>query len=123
MFGGFNLLSTSTSIEDQGWDDDDDIASSNNFNDAAWGWGFGGGLMVRVYNGISRGREDGLDAVYVDIGVRSMRGGEAEYLKEGSIESAGDNKFKYDVRRSETDMVTWHIGAAFDFTIHGSSGR
>ncbi|MCK7472475.1 MAG: hypothetical protein MZV49_00500 [Rhodopseudomonas palustris] len=55
LLGGFNLLSTSTSIEDQGWDDDDDIASSNNFNDAAWGWGSGGGLMIRVYDGVSRG--------------------------------------------------------------------
>ncbi|MDM7926330.1 MAG: outer membrane beta-barrel protein [bacterium] len=123
LLGGFNLLSTSTSIEDQGWDDDDDIASSNNFNDAAWGWGFGGGLMFRVYNGVARGRQDGLDAVYVDLGVRSMRGGEAEYLKEGSIEALDNGRFKYDVKRSETDMVTWHLGVNFDFTVNGSSGR
>jgi hypothetical protein len=121
LLGGFNWFNTSTSIKAQ--NDDEDIASSNNLNDAAWGWGFGGGLMFRVYNGTARGREDGLDAVSVDLGVRSMRGGEAEYMKEGGIEALDNGKFKYDIRKSETDLVTWHIGVNFDFTIRGSEVR
>jgi hypothetical protein len=120
VLGGFNWLSTSTSIDN---DDGEEIASSNNKNDQAWGWGFGGGLMFRVYNGVARGREDGLDAVHVDLGIRSMHGGEAEYLREGDIQKIKSSTWKYNVHKSETDLVTWHLGVNFDFTIHGSSGR
>jgi hypothetical protein len=121
LLGGFNWLSTSTSIKNE--NDDEEIASSTNKGDGAWGWGFGGGLMFRVYDGVARGREDGLEAVHVDLGVRSMRGGEAEYMKEGGIEALDNGKFKYDIRKSETDLVTWHLGVNFDFTVRGTGTR
>jgi opacity protein-like surface antigen len=108
---GFNLLSTSTSVKDQ--DDGEEIASSNNKSDAAWGYGFGGGLMLRVYDGAARGRQDGLSAVHVDLGVRTLKGGEAEYLTIAP-EDAAD---RYVTKKSETDLVTWHLGVSFDFGI------
>jgi hypothetical protein len=111
---GFNFLNTSTKIDNQS--NGDEIASSNNFNDVASNMGFGGGLMFRVYDAAARGREGNLQGVFVDIGVRSLKGGNAEYLKEGSIHHANGNVV-YDRYKSETDLVTCHLGVSFDFTI------
>jgi len=51
----------------------------------------------------------------VDFGIRSMKGGEAEYLKEGSITEDANGNFVYDVQRSTTDLLTWHLGVVFTF--------
>jgi hypothetical protein len=112
---GFNYLWTETRIEDQDDDDDDDIASSTNFDDSAWSYGGGAGILFQVYNPPER--EDGtrpVDGVFVDAGVRYLRGTEAEYLKEGSITQVG-NDWHYDVKKSVTDIVVWHIGAVVTF--------
>jgi hypothetical protein len=113
---GFNYLWTETRIEDQDYNDDNnDIASSTNLDDAAWSYGAGGGILFQVYTPPER--EDGtrpIDGVFVDVGVRYLRGNEAEYLKEGSITQVG-NDWHYDVKKSVTDIVVWHIGAVVTF--------
>jgi len=113
---GFNFLSTSTEIssEDSDWDRDNKIAGSNNSNDAASNIGFGGGLMVRVYDAASRGREGGLQGVFVDLGIRSLKGGKAEYM---TVREQEEGKFVFDRYKSETDLVTYHLGVSFDFAI------
>lgn len=85
---GFNYLNTTTDISNQdSWHhDDDEIASTTNYEDAALSYGFGGGLMIRVYDAVARGHEGNLQAVFVDLGVRYIKGGEAEYLREGDIQ-------------------------------------
>jgi len=102
---GFTLLSTDTRIEDV--DDDDEIASSNNMRDTAFSYGFGGGLKVRVHE-FDMGDnefEEKMGTLFIDIGVRYIRGGEAEYRKEGSQE----------VKRSDTPLVTGHLGVSMAF--------
>jgi hypothetical protein len=113
---GFSYLSTRTSIKDQDdWDDEDEIASTTNYEDFASRYGFGGGFMIGVYRVPEEKSEvESLESVCIDLGVQYMHGGEAEYLMEGSIEIE-DSNIIYDVRKSTTDLITVHIGVAFNF--------
>jgi hypothetical protein len=113
---GFSYLSTQTSIKDQDdWNDEDEIASSTNYDDFASRYGFGGGLMIRVYRVPEEKSEfENLESVCIDLGIQYMRGGEAEYLKEGSIEIE-DSDVIYKISKSTTDLITVHIGVSFNF--------
>ncbi|MFH1943269.1 MAG: hypothetical protein ABIL68_14295 [bacterium] len=110
---GLNYLWTRTTIKNQS--NNEEVASSTNFDDITFGYGFGGGLMIRVYDASSRrNRRNGLNAVYIDLGLRYLRGGEAEYLKEGSIRIE-NGRVRYDVNKSTTDILMIHIGASITF--------
>lgn len=111
---GFNYLSTRTSIEDQ-WDNEP-IASSTNFDDITFSYGAGGGLMIRVYQSPQDDqKENELQAVYIDLGIRYIKSGEAEYLKKGSIVEEENGDVTYDINKSATDLITGHIGVVFTF--------
>ena len=112
---GFHLLTTDTKIDNERGGYDDDIASSNNSNDFTSSYGGGGGIMFRVYQteGTEATQNRSL-SVYVDLGFRYLKGGKAQYLKEGSIKNE-NNDFIYDFNRSTTDIVTWHLGVGFGF--------
>jgi hypothetical protein len=115
---GLNYLFTQTEINSTGdWDDHDNtIASTTNFDDTAFSYGMGGGLMYRVYErsgDSSQGSQKPL-AVLLDLRGRYMIGGEAEYLKKGSIRRENGNVY-YDAKQSATDMVTIHLGATVCF--------
>jgi len=110
---GFNYLSTSTEIKDQhSWGEDDEIASTTNQDDFASSYGGGGGLMIQVYEGFTE--NNSLYEIFVDIGIKYLKGGEAEYLKEGSI-TRKNNKVFYDLNKSTTDLLNFHIGASINF--------
>jgi len=112
---GFNYLWTETRIEDQDTPGYDDIASTTQLDDITFSYGVGGGLMFRVFDGSMRESENReLMAIYVDLGIRYLMGGEAEYLKRGSIEIE-DGKVFYDINKSTTDILTAHIGVSFAF--------
>jgi len=112
---GFNYLFTQTKIESQEGQDQD-IATSTNFDDFAFSYGGGGGIMIKVYDGTKKRKpsKGGLTAVLVDARVRYLKGSEAEYLKEGSI-GREDTEVTYDVIKSNTDLLTVQIGAIFEF--------
>lgn len=113
MFG-FNYLFTETTIKDEDdWGDDDDNYSSTNFDDITFSYGGGGGLAIKVYDGYGK-NSSGLDAVNIDIGLRFIAGGEAEYLKKGDI-LRDDGNIKYNTNKSTTDLLTIHVGVSFDF--------
>ena len=110
---GLNYLWTQTRIENQS--NNEEVASSTNFDDITFGYGCGAGLMIRVYEATTRQtRMDGVQAVYIDLGLRYLKGGEAEYLKEGSIRTE-NGKVTYDISKSTTDILTIHIGATLTF--------
>ena len=110
---GLNYLWTETRIEDQ--DDFEDVASSTNFRDATFGYGGGGGLMFRVWQQRKRElRGEGPEAIFIDAGVRYLKGGKAEYLKKGSIRRENGSVL-YDVNESTTDILTFRIGAVVNF--------
>ena len=80
-----------------------------NLSDFAFSYGMGGGLMVRLYH-----REKGAFAIFIDSGIRYLKGGKAEYLSEGDILRT-DGMAMYNVNYSNTDLLTAHIGVAFSF--------
>ena len=112
---GFNYLWTETSVKDEDEIGGEEIASSRQLSDITFSYGVGGGLMFRVYQAAEKkgiGRE--LASVYIDLGLRYLKGGEAEYLKEESI-IIEDSQVYYNIRKSTTDILTIHIGASFAF--------
>ncbi|RKZ31959.1 hypothetical protein DRQ33_06725, partial [bacterium] len=114
---GFNYLWTETKIEDID-DEENEIASSTNFSDATFCYGFGGGLMIKVYETPKKKKskqDSDVSKLYVDLKAIYSYGGEAEYLKEGSIECGAEGQVTYDVSKSKTDLLTVNVGVAFEF--------
>jgi len=107
---GLNYLFTETKIKDV--DGGEAVASSTNQDDAVFAYGFGGGLQVPLY---SRPARQGKPfVILIDGGLRYVFGGEAEYLKEGSIWRE-NGSVTYDVIKSKTDMLRLHVGVAVRF--------
>lgn len=107
---GFNYLSTSTTIRDRG--DSEEIASDTNQEDTAFAWGGGGGLKILLYKPApEKGKLRGL---YLDGRVRYLVGGEADYLKEGSIQRVG-SRLTYDLYHSRTDVLQTGVGVTLEF--------
>ncbi len=109
---GFNYLFTETKIESRL----QEVAASTNFDDFAFSYGGGGGIMIQVYDGTKKKKTEKfhLAAVLIDARVRYLKGSEAEYLKEGSIRRE-DTEVIYDVIKSNTDLMTVQIGAMLEF--------
>ena len=102
---GFKYLFTDTTIFNES--NDEELTSSKNLGDLVYSYGFGGGVQVRL---ASVGRGD----ISLDGKVRYLRGGHAEYLKEGSVRRENGSVF-FDVLSSRTDVVTVQIGVTFRF--------
>lgn len=108
---GFNYLWTETGIYSLGTYYK--IASNVIFDDLTLSYGAGGGLMIRLLE-ISPDKRKNLFSLYLELGARYVKGGEAEYLREGSIiQENGD--IVYEVNSSATDLITVHIGLTFTF--------
>ena len=67
-------------------------------------YGGGAGVMFRI---LPR-----LDAPSIDVSLRYIRGGTADYLVEGALRVDG-NQVSRDISRSRTDVVAFYIGVAF----------
>jgi len=112
---GVGYLFTESRIEDiDDFDDDRDIASSTNFDDATLSYGIGGGVMAQVYSGQS-GDSGRPFVVSIDARVRYLFGGEADYLREGGISSDRDGNLLLDVTRSSTDLLLPQLGVSIRF--------
>jgi hypothetical protein len=109
---GFLYLTTDTSIG--GRDQWSDTLSSNNFNDTAFSAGLGGGTKLALLQVKRAGRSEGLFSLDLDLGLRWLRGGRAEYLKKGSIHREGGLVY-YDVYESRTDLWLAGLGLSFAF--------
>ncbi len=112
VLAGFNYLWTETGVYNRGgfnWE----IASDVNFSDWTWNFGVGGGLMLPIFEK-ERGEKSGPFAVFLDLGARYLKGGKAEYLKEGSIIQENERVI-YDINESSTDLITIRAGLAFAF--------
>lgn len=109
---GFSYLTTDTRIKDQG--DYEQIASSKIFSDFTFSYGVGTGLQFCVYDALEKNKNNDLMAVYIDVGIQFLKGGIAEYLKEGSIEIDDGDVF-YDKKESATDITVMKIGVSFAF--------
>lgn len=109
LFGG-EYLYTQTSVS--GEYNQETIASSTNYDDWAWSYGAGAGILVLL--GGDPVTEIG--AIYLDLKGRYLFGSETTYLKEGDMEVIS-GKVYYTPSESKTDMLTIHAGirAALNF--------
>ena len=75
--------------------------------------------MVRVYDGSTKEPtvpgETQLQGVFIDFGVRYLKGGKAEYLKKGDVERTDDGKVFYHPSESTTDLLNFNLGVSFAF--------
>ena len=119
--GGGGFFYTTTSLEDTRTDEV--IISDTNQSDATWVLGGGAGVRFRVWESTpdpqqeaARGPRVSRSRLYVDAGVRYLKGNEVEYLKEGSLVT-DDGEFDIDPRlaRSEIEVVQYQIGVAVTF--------
>jgi len=106
---GFNYLFTETKIEDED-NGGEEIASSTNFDDAVFSYGIGGGLATNLYTSPAGKKW----SISLDLGAHYVLGGEAEYLKKGSIRRE-NGSVVYDIIKSNTDLLVTHIGVVFEF--------
>lgn len=106
LFGG-SYLFTETSIKSRG---DEEVASSTNFDDFAWNYGAGGGVMILLSDEIEE-----INSLFLDLKVRYLFGSEAEYLKEGSVIVDNGNVI-YNVSKSKTNLITLNIGVVAYFS-------
>jgi len=108
LFGGAYLF-TSTSIQSE-WDNEE-IASSTNFDDFTWSYGGSAGLLIKLTENAGD-----VSTLYLDLKARYLFGTRAEYLAEGSVTVNQNNgNVYYDVLESKTDLITIHIGVTAYF--------
>jgi hypothetical protein len=109
---GFNYLFTYTSLRDADCCGED-IATTTNFDDWTLTYGAGAGVILRALDVRSRqGRS--VFSLHLEIGLRYLKGGTAEYLRERSI--LNDNgSLSYTPLISTTDLVKSHFGIVFRF--------
>ena len=102
---GLKYLWTETSIP--AISVDEPAVTDINLSDTAFSYGVGGGLQISP----TKERES---RFMLDIGVRYLRGGRAEYLREGSIREV-NGTLVYDVFSSRTDVLAVQVGVTFHF--------
>lgn len=103
---GLSYLFTESRVTDDR--EFNEIASSNNFEDVAFSGGIAAGTKIRLTE-ITDQETGRKTRLYLDLRVRYIRGGEAEYLKEGSI-TVDNGQMLFDSNYSRTDLMTVNLG-------------
>jgi opacity protein-like surface antigen len=102
---GLKYLWTESSTSEV--DIDGNVINDVNLSDTSFSYGVGGGLQISP----TKTRES---RFMLDIGVRWLRGGRAEYLREGSIRGV-NGSVVYDVLSSRTDALAVRAGVTYRF--------
>jgi len=111
---GLSYLFTDTSIYDEDGLDREEIASDINFDDATLAVGAGAGMEIRLGKYRSSGRSMRRPEYFLDLKVRYVSGGTAQYLREGAIVQDGDG-VTYLYNESKTNLVSIQIGLSVSF--------
>lgn len=111
---GFKHLRTYTQVSDADSYDDDNIASTTHISDTALSYGAGAGIMLPLFISMNRQTRRSFFSISLDLGIRYLKGGRAEYLIEGAIESHS-GRLIYNVSQSYTDLATVYLGLTFSF--------
>ncbi|MBW7996521.1 MAG: outer membrane beta-barrel protein [Candidatus Glassbacteria bacterium] len=114
VYGGLTYIATKTKIENRSLPSVP-IAESTNFNDYTYNFGFGGGLKIRLWQSKDSVPAVDLREALLDIKLSYVKGGEAEYLKKGSIERLENATIRYGTVRTATDIVQARIGVYLTF--------
>jgi hypothetical protein len=111
-YAGYSYMATTSSVSstyDYDYDYyDDDAFSTTNFDDWSFSYGGGAGVYIPI-----RG---GPQPVSIDLGLRYHNNGETEYLREGGIQDNDDGSITLFPVRSDTDLLTFHIGVSIGIT-------
>jgi hypothetical protein len=110
LFGG-SYIFTQSSIK--GDYQEEDIATTTNFDDFTWNYGGGVGLLFKI-----SGELENVEAIYLDFKSRYLYGTKAEYLTEESligIDNSGNPIFK--TKKSTTDFLSFHIGVIVNLNL------
>ncbi|HEU0052568.1 MAG TPA: hypothetical protein VFQ39_05300 [Longimicrobium sp.] len=101
---GVSYIYTESSVEGTYDYDNEPFARTNNFDDASFAYGGGAGLYIPLRHGAS--------PISIDAGVTYRRNGTADYLTEGGIQDNPDGSVTLYPVRSETDLLTFHLGVS-----------
>ncbi|MEM8599821.1 MAG: outer membrane beta-barrel protein [Bacteroidota bacterium] len=106
---GFSYFWTESRVEDEDFNDQDGdpVFDSVNFDDFALSYGFSGGVGIRLTSSPA-------GSLLLDLRVRYLLGGEAEYLQDNDFNADGSINFN-EVDRSRTDLLIPQIGITFRF--------
>ncbi|HEU0016405.1 MAG TPA: hypothetical protein VFQ45_22185 [Longimicrobium sp.] len=102
-YAGYSYIYTQSSVSGSSYDYyDEPFATTTNFDDGTYSWGAGAG----AYLPITSGRVP----ISMDLGIKWRNNGVAEYLREGDIQDNDDGTLTLYPQRSDTDLMTFHIG-------------
>lgn len=107
---GINYFWTKTSIGDDYHDEE--ITIKVNYEDAAFTYGIGGGVMYRL--GKQKKNPVKREEFFIDLRFRYIFGGRLEYLTKGSI-LVDEEQVTYLVSESRSDLYTFQIGFGMTF--------
>ena len=110
---GLQHLTTYTRVCDDFNYGGDRIASTNHMRSTVLSYGLGGGIMLDITHIPGPAGKRPL-SIMLDVGIRYLQGGSADYLVPGDIEIVGDT-VNYFISRSPTDILTPKIGVCFAF--------
>jgi len=109
---GFHYLLTTTSLNDDAeWGGS---LSSTNFDDLAFSCGLGAGIKLNLLRVQRQDNPERLMGLDLDLGLRWLKGGRADYLKKGSVRRE-NGVVIYDVTTSRTDLCQAGVGLSFSF--------
>ncbi|MFZ1728629.1 MAG: hypothetical protein WBQ23_14705 [Bacteroidota bacterium] len=113
---GLHVFWTESTVEDQRYEDSE-IAGSTNLSDVAFSYGGGGGIMYLLHRGETEIPGEGIE-ILLDLKVRFLYGGEAEYFGEDSITFDANGVpvlRRENAMKSTTDMLQTMIGLTVRF--------
>ena len=110
LFGGSYIFTQSSVKGDY---QDEDIASTTNFDDFTWNYGGGVGILFKI-----TGELENIDAIYLDFKSRYLYGTNAEYLTEESLIGIDNNGNPiFQTKKSTTDFLSFHIGVIVNLNL------
>jgi len=102
---GLTGFITSSSLDDH--DGLGPYMETTNYSDVAFGWNAGGGIRMRVGNGVR--------PVFLDFGVDRRDNGVVDFLTRGDIVDNPDGSISVFPNRSDADLVTFRVGITVGF--------
>jgi len=97
---GFSYFFTESSVE--GSHNDEPFASTTNYSDATFRYGFGTGLLIPFHARTTDWA--------IDLGVVYHGNGTVHYLREGGIEDRPDGSIRLHPIQSDANLLTYRMG-------------
>jgi hypothetical protein len=108
FFGGAYIFTTTEIKSDY---QDQNIASTTNYDDFSWSYGAGGGILFKIAHDVGD-----VQSLYIDLKARYTYGSEAKYLTQtGIVINPADSRVYYFPVKSNTDLLTFQIGVVAYF--------